>query len=247
MDKDTNANIESEAPTLRLNQLKRTPDGLLSSPPVEYEFNDDGSVNWRRMVRKEFLVPNRQKTKETDIEALEDKDLLILLGGIKELAQVRGFTSVKYNVISAAPDYVCTSCQIDWIGNYETNGEPIHFQALADAHMSNTSGFASNFLSAIAENRAFTRCVRNFLKINIVGQDEIGGAAPYEETNSSHPISSPERLLEKVMSEKGVSFESLIVKLSKEGYDTSGITSLSQIPKVKIFEIIERLKSSKKR
>ena len=35
-------------------KLKRNEDGLLSNPPVDYVFNEDGSVNWRKMVRTEF-------------------------------------------------------------------------------------------------------------------------------------------------------------------------------------------------
>lgn len=225
----------------------RTVDGLLTNPAVEYQFNEDGTVDWRKMVRKEFLVPNRQKTKETDVDLIEDKNLLILLGGIKELAQVRGFTSVKYNVATAAPDYVCVSCQIDWIGNYETGGAAVSFQSLADAHMSNTNGFASNFLAAIAENRAFTRCVRSFLKINIVGQDEVGGESIFEESNGSLSLSSPVALLEKIMSEKNVSFDELMVKLENEGYDISKIAKLSDLPSVKIFEISQRLKKIKRK
>ena len=46
------------------------------------------------MVRTEFLVANKQRTQQTDVSQLEDRDLLILLGGIKELAQIRGFTDV---------------------------------------------------------------------------------------------------------------------------------------------------------
>ena len=126
------------------------------------------------MIRPEFLVPNKQRTQETDISKLEDKDLLILLGGIKELAQIRGFKSVGYSIPSATPIYVMAACTIAWVGNYETNNEDIIFEALADASPDNTQSFAKNYLAAIAENRAFVRCVRNFLKINIVGQDEVG-------------------------------------------------------------------------
>ena len=93
-------------------KFARNEDGLLENPSVEYAFNEDGSVDWRKMVRKEFLVPNRSRTQETDVDALEDKDLLILLGGIKELAQLRGFTDVKYNGVTANLEFVCVSCEI---------------------------------------------------------------------------------------------------------------------------------------
>ena len=60
------------------------------------------------------------------------------------------------------------------VSNYETGGQPVSFSAIGDASLSNTFDFAQNYLAAIAENRAFVRCVRNFLKINIVAKDEIG-------------------------------------------------------------------------
>ena len=78
---------------------KRNGHGLLEN--AEYIFNEDGSVNWRKMVGKHYLVPNKQRTNETDVSSLEDRDLLILLGGIKELAQIRGFINVSYNVVTS--------------------------------------------------------------------------------------------------------------------------------------------------
>ena len=146
-------------------KLKRDDNGLLANPPVDYVFNEDGSVNWRKMVRTDYLVANKQRTQQTDVSQLEDRDLLILLGGIKELAQIRGFTDVYYTVHTASQEYFSTTCTIEWIPNYETDNKVVSFSALADAHQDNTYSFASNFLAATAENRAFVRCVRNFLKI----------------------------------------------------------------------------------
>lgn len=218
--------------------------GLLENPPIPYVYNEDGSVNWRKMIRSEFLVPNRQRTQETDISKLEDKDLLILLGGIKELAQIRGFTSVNYSIPSAGPTYVLAACTIYWSSNYETNGKEIIFEALADASPDNTQSFARNYLAAIAENRAFVRCVRNFLKINIVGQDEIGAKANFEELAPESPL-SPTAVLSNLMKEKNISLDDLKKKLSKEKYEkVDEITALSDIPKPKIFELIDRIKKS---
>jgi hypothetical protein len=218
--------------------------GLLENPPIPYVYNEDGSVNWRKMIRPEFLVPNKQRTQETDISKLEDKDLLILLGGIKELAQIRGFTSVGYSIPSASPSYVIAGCTICWSSNYETNGKEIIFEALADASPDNTQSFARNYLAAIAENRAFVRCVRNFLKINIVGQDEIGAKVNFEELTPENPL-SPTAVLSNLMKEKNISLDDLKKKLSKEKYEKAEeITALSDIPKPKIFELIDRIKKS---
>ena len=225
--------------------FKRNEFGLLSEPPIDYVYNEDGSVHWRKMVRPEFLVPNKQKTQETDISKLEDKDLLILLGGIKELAQIRGFTSVTYSVNSSSNSYVMTSCSINWTGNYETNGQPVTFQALADASLENTQSFARIYLAATAENRAFVRCVRSFLKINIVGQEEIG-VKVIEDLTPDNPV-SPSAVLSSLMKEKGITLDSIKKKLIKEKYEKAEeITSLSDIPKPKIFELIDRIKKSSK-
>ena len=74
---------------MKLKKIKRDDNGLISGSSVKYVFNELGFVDWRKMVKQEHLVPNRQKTSETDVNNLDDKDLIILLGGIKELAQIR--------------------------------------------------------------------------------------------------------------------------------------------------------------
>lgn len=223
--------------------LKRNEFGLLENPPIPYVFNEDGYVNWRKMIRPEFLVANKQRTQETDISKLEDKDLLILLGGIKELAQIRGFTCVSYEVPEAGPNYVIASCYINWIGNYETSNVDVSFQSLADASPDNTQSFARNYLAAIAENRAFVRCVRNFLKINIVGQEEVG-VKVIEEPGSDNPI-SPAAVLHNLMKEKGISFDQIQKRLIKDKYEKAEeISSINEISKPKIFELIERIKKA---
>jgi len=228
-------------------KFERNENGLLSNPIVEYVFNEDGSVNWRKMVRREYLVPNKQRTDETDVSLLDDKELLILLGGIKELAQIRGFSSLKYEVVAARQDYFATTCVIDWIPNYETDNQPVTFTAIADAHLENTHSFASNFLAATAENRAFVRCVRNFLKINIVGQEEMGSSGPSksraQKQSQTKSDSNPSTLLKKVMESKSITFDHIKNKLTQENFpNADDISSIEDIPKTKTFELIGRLK-----
>ena len=229
-------------------KLKRDDNGLLANPPVDYVFNEDGSVNWRKMVRTDYLVANKQRTQQTDVSQLEDRDLLILLGGIKELAQIRGFTDVYYTVHTASQDYFSTTCTIEWIPNYETDNKVVSFSALADAHQENTYSFASNFLAATAENRAFVRCVRNFLKINIVGQEEMGGGKQVfsqatRKASATKTDSDPTSLLQKVMDSKGVSFDMIKKRLVDENFPKAdSFDSTKDIPKTKTFELIARLK-----
>jgi len=231
-----------------MKKIDRNKDGLING--VDYVYTEDGLIDWRKMVKAEHLVPNKDRTSETDVTKLKDYQLIILLGGIKELAQIRGYTDVTYTVVSPSPDYVVATCTIAWTSNYETEDKCVTFSAIGDASPHNTNSFASNFLGPIAENRAFVRCVRNFLKINIVGKEELGGSGAPSTTNTSEHTSDnsmdPRNMLSTVMNEKGVTFDKIKQKLLKEGYDDAGaLESLGDIPKLKVFELIERLKKAK--
>ena len=166
----------------------RNEHGLLES--VDYEFNQDGSVNWRAMISPEHLYPNkdhfemRKMPVPDSIEGLEDNQLLIKLGGIKELAKLRGFHNLTYDIYESSDSRVVTQCMINWIDNYESNGSQT-FSSIANATIQNTNGFAAKFLECIAENRAFVRAVRNFLGIHIVGADEI------DSSKNKSPIVAP--------------------------------------------------------
>jgi hypothetical protein len=204
------------------------------------------------MIKPEFLVPNKDKFatgtdfSSIDVTQLDDSQLLILLGGIKDIACIRGFTEVDYDVITARQDYVAVKCNIVWIPNYETGMSAVKFSALADAHFENTSGFGNKFLMAIAENRAFIRAVRNFLRINIVGQDEIDPKKKNETIEESQPT-NPANVLNKVMSEVGLTFDVIKQKLILENdAEANDWNSISDIPKKRIFEIIERIKRKNK-
>jgi hypothetical protein len=223
---------------------KRDESGLIIQPKVDYLFNEDGTVDWRKMVKQEFLVPNKQRAgDETDVSKLEDNQLIILLGGIKELAQIRGYTNVRYDVTSPSSDYVVATCSIDWIPNYETEGRAVTFSAIGDASPNNTQSFAKFFLGPIAENRAFVRCVRNFLKINIVAQEELGNSKIFEEPVDAGQA-DPQQLLERVMKDKSVSFEQVKTRLTQEKYDgAEDFETVADIPKPKLFELIQRIKN----
>jgi hypothetical protein len=206
---------------------KRDQHGLLDC--VDYIFNEDGSVNWRAMIKPEFLYPNkgwfdmRGQQVPSSTEGLRDNQLLIMLGGIKDLARLRGFHTVGYDVRNVEDGYVTARCDIEWIGNYESSNNNVCYEDYANASLENTDAFCEKFLETIACNRAFVRCVRNFLNIHIVGADEIdksgnrssqdqGSTPPQPSSNS--PI-TPSELLEKTLRDKhGVdSFESFKDKL----------------------------------
>ena len=193
---------------------KRDQHGLLDC--VDYIFNEDGSVNWRAMIKPEFLYPNkgwfdmRGQQVPSSTEGLRDNQLLIMLGGIKDLARLRGFHTVGYDVRNVEDGYVTARCDIEWIGNYESSNNNVCYEDYANASLENTDAFCEKFLETIACNRAFVRCVRNFLNIHIVGADEIDksgnrssqdqGSTPAQPSSNS-PI-TPSELLEKTLRDK---------------------------------------------
>ena len=189
---------------------KRNEHGLLEN--VNYTFNDDGSVNWRAMIKPNFLYPNkdwftvRGQPVPNSIEGLDDKQLLIMLGGIKELAKLRGYISVDFDVENVSDNYVTAKCTISWSTNYETAGDfPNTYTDFANASEANTDDFCMKFLETIACNRAFVRCVRNYLNVHIVGADEIDkskGADNSTTIEHDSPAITPTGLLEKILKDK---------------------------------------------
>ena len=141
---------------------RRNEHGLLEN--ADYEFNEDGTVNWRAMIKPEFLYPNkdwfesRNKDVPSSSDGLNDKQLLIMLGGIKELAKLRGYYDIDFQVTNVSEGYVTAKCTITWCKKYETAGEyATVYSDAANATVANTDAFCAKFLETIACNRAFVR------------------------------------------------------------------------------------------
>ena len=188
-------------------KFKRNTFGLLDA--VDYGFSEDGSVNWRSMIKDEHLFPNRswfdlrKKDVPRSIDGLKDHQLLIKLSGIKELAKLRGFSDVSYETVKCEKDHVAVICRIKFLPNYETGNQAVEFQDMANATLNNTSSFATKFLETIACNRAFVRCVRNFLNVHIVGDDEIDKSNNQNNSQSSiSPSLTPYSMVETLAKEK---------------------------------------------
>ena len=233
--------VKAVAKKLRPEITNRDEHGLKEG--MDYVFDEENLVDWRKMISKEHLVPNRQKTKETDVDKLDDKQLLILLAGIKKLASLRGYESVSYDVSESGQGVVAV-CQIRFIPNFETEGRAVTFSAIADATPSNTTNFGKIFLAAVAENRAFVRCVRNFLRINIVGSDEMSASNETYDTAETNIVQGidPYEKLQSIMMSKGISWDVLKQRLIDENFDDAAkMAALTEVPKKKVFELIERI------
>ncbi len=157
--------------------FQRDAQGLLKN--VNHKFKDDGTVDWKAMIPSKYIVINteyfekRQMQVPDSTEGLEDKQVLVLLGGIKELAKIRGVTSINKRVVESSNDRAVVVCSIDFAPNYETGMRPFTYEEVASATLNNTNNFSQLFLETIASNRAFVRAVRNALRIDVVGSDEL--------------------------------------------------------------------------
>lgn len=223
--------------------MKRNENGLLEG--IEYKFTDDGLIDWRSLVPSKYLYVNKEnflKRKENppiSIDGLEDKDLIIQLPGLRDLAYLRGFTSVTYRPVTAGADYAATVCCINWIGNCETNMMPISYEAMACANTYNVSEMTQTYLLEMSENRSFCRAVRNFLRISIVSREEL----PPTKQRANHDNASPASVLAKLMKEKGRSFKEVKEKLLAEGdVSFNNFNDWADIPGDKAFQLVERFK-----
>ena len=175
------------------------------------------------MVKPEFLYPNkewfeiRNQEVPSSIEGLADNQLLIKLGGLKELAKLRGYSKVSYEVIKCERDHVVVKCQISWkalVDGMKILEDPCSFEDMANATLENTNDFCSKFLETIATNRAFVRCVRNFLSINIVGDDEI------DKSKNKLPFyENAEVIMDGDISPQGLLKRHISKKLSVDSFD----------------------------
>lgn len=246
------------------NIYKRNDLGLLNG--IDYKFNKDNTVDWRKMLNPKYIVLNKEKKDiiekkygrgfdelqaaiqngTQDPEDVDNAFQLILLAGIKELARLRGFEKVSYQVINANPEYVAASCTIDWIPNYESNNQFVAFSSLADVHLGSVSQGFSKFLSATVENRSFVRTVRNFLNIHVVGADELEGATPMEESQSTPDVSptSPQfpliQKFQELNSEFSVSFAALRKALVEQKNMDFAVkwTKIEDVPKENSYEVL---------
>lgn len=250
-----------ETPVVQTKQLKRIErDENSLIKDVEYKFTDEGLVDWRAMIPNKFLYVNNDTKIRARIEKkygksyfdidptkdnVSDGDLVIMLGGIKYLAKLRGYNRVSYIIKEATENYAGVNCQIEFIPNYETEQQVILFEDNACAHYNNTNGFGRNYLLEMATNRAFCRCVRNFLNINIVSKEELG--ANNEEASSEPVVDTTKQvnLLNDIMEKKHVTWEHLVPKLKHEGRYVDTWKSTKDLPKEILFEYIERLKKAK--
>lgn len=190
--------------------------GLVEGTTYKLKLNN--KIDWRAMVKPEYLGFNRQYESEIvtkygkpldqlKVTDVEDKYLIILLSGLKELADLRGYLKVDNRPLISSPHYASATCSIKWMPNFETCGHEVELSDGANASPDNTAGFGQFFLETIALNRSFSRAIRNFLRIDIVSDAELGGSFKKKKDTSSQPEAfSSNNLLETRCTNKGLTF-----------------------------------------
>lgn len=164
----------------------RDADGLISS--IHHVRHPDQSINWQAMLKPEhlyvrpeavetLLVQFNVKSKwDLDVTKCKPNQLLVTLAGINYLAYLRGLKSVVPTPFQVTESEVVSTCQVAFIPNFE-NPEGLTVGAQASASLYSVSGSFQLYLATIAQNRAFVRAVRQALRIEILGNDELDNKA----------------------------------------------------------------------
>jgi hypothetical protein len=206
---------------------RRDERGLISGP--DYEFDQYGFINWRKLVNPEHIVLNRMEMGKSGIDVkliteeekqkylaeVPDSKKVIRLAGFRELARLRGFTEVA-QMIKPADGAVLCECTITFVPNIETDFTPLVYTAVASASPADVAPDYAHFLAAIASNRAFGRCVREALGIVVVTEEELN---PNEETKVATGGIKPNDVLERKCKDKGISVEVIKTWLAGQGYE----------------------------
>lgn len=203
--------------------FKRDENGLLPEG-ISYPRKPDGGIDWRKLIKLEHLYPNSDYEEQLTARfnkklrklgpdeyaqmspAEQDQQLLVRLEGWRHLLRLRGYHSLRYRIEKAGSERVSTVCEIEFLGNFETGMERVTHSSTAGASLYCVGGKMQLYLETMAENRAFARCVKSFLGLNIYGADEFD-----PEMNALHlaklkaagkPIpSSPESIVEESSSD----------------------------------------------
>lgn len=132
-------------------------------------------IDWKAKIEEKYLYTKNDKYKDKPIKEVPENDLLLKLGGVQELARLRGFESVEYDISHIEHDHVFAKCRITWAAS-RVDGHDLPrqvFESVASAKSSGVGPKMADYLETVAENRAFVRAVRRYLGVNIVGEDEI--------------------------------------------------------------------------
>lgn len=235
---------------------------LTGSPQnIQFILNEEGKIDWRKMIPPKFLYPNPQqkdrvekilgksiKDFNPEVDKLPDNLLCILLPGIMWLSLARGINKVLFSIGSSSLEYASVSCTVSFTPISESTVET--YGGCGSASLATTNDFGRNYLLEIASNRAFCRAVRNALGINIVAADELG---PDKKIESSSAETTPHVVegldLHALSRDKAKSlgfktYADIVSGLKGVGIDTSSFDKyarIADIPTTNIYAFLTAL------
>lgn len=226
--------------------MKRLENGLVEG--INYTRDENGRIEWFKLIPRKYLYINTEKKaqiekrlgKKVD-EAAEseflDTDYVINLQGIKYLLDLRGYQSCKTRIDECNPDYAAATCEITFIPNEEDNFVQT-YTACASAHLQNTKSWYAKYLVEASSNRALCRAVRQFLRINAVAQEELGGAGGGQDDEPVNPM-GPIGALKNLMLKKGKTLADINHLLVVAGHGE--VTSLSNVTPKMAWDLMEKM------
>lgn len=227
--------------------MKRLENGLVEG--INYTRDENGRIEWFKLIPRKYLYINTEKKTQIEKrlgkridEAAEseflDTDYVINLQGIKYLLDLRGYQSCKTRIDECGPDYAAATCEINFIPNEEDNFVQT-YTACASAHPQNTKSWYAKYLVEASSNRALCRAVRQFLRINAVAQEELGGAAGGNaEEDPVNPM-GPIGALRNLMTKKGKTLSDINSLLVAAGYGE--VTSLANVTPKMAWDLMDKL------
>lgn len=213
---------------------------------VEYKFKENGRIDWKKMIPKEFIVPNtrnfeaRGEDVPENLDECDDKDKLILLDGFKYVAKLRRIKSVKKRLVSPSDNFAACTCEVEFYPNCDDpNG--ITITGSADFNSNYVSDFTKEYVASMAANRAFIRAVQFALDIPIYGKDEMSSkSSPKNEEGfrNNAALNTLKNLCEKYE----IKLSTIDKALRKDGIVIEGLDNFKKIPKDQVAILISRIK-----
>jgi hypothetical protein len=212
-------------------KLRNQETGLLNGK--DHPLDENGFVNWRAMIDKKFFVLNQwnyarkfgidiavltEEEKQEHLNTAKDEDLLVLLGGFKSVARLRGYSSINSELVSSDAEKSVVKVTITWIPNFETDFNTVRVSAIKSASLMNTHKDFFRYSEAIAENRAFITCVRNTLNIPVIGNDEL---KEDESLDIKYSAPKPNKFLKEFCEKNRISFGEVATLAQENKYNWS--------------------------
>lgn len=151
-----------------------------------YHYTAEGLIDWKAEVDPRFLyVPRELEAKvvqltgkplaEVDLKTLPEHLVRIKIGGLNQLAHLRGVRSCTYPILQTRDSFAAAVCEIEFIANCESDGYPETWSAMASASPLSMDLKMRPYMETFAENRSFGRTIKRALQIGWLTDIEVGG------------------------------------------------------------------------